>query len=1515
MKEKIQASFRKSPRLFVLVVVLIACCLVGAGTLVASQYYGNVRDDGTFVYADTMAGGYNEAIANSFSNPSEVSVYKNNASTAFDPNAEFKLLEIVPYKGMGEIGYMVAGEEPINLAALWKSLMNKIENEGNRYNAFTNISENPTENITADDVKNLYKFLGDGNSAVRIDGEGKLYNTQAFLKNILADAYFGPTEEDLQAAIDYFAKVEGNHIKNRIDVLTVDPQTLNAHPELVDDSTLIYIHSMGDAQRAESGLLMKFYEEELYNPYVKNNKQVPNDEGIFYIDWIKENVAGCSSREDAVKLVPKYVNFEYRIGVNSEGRYVVKSNDLSVNVISKIYSRVMEQEAAIAIESDVFGIQGCTENNVNKIRCSEPGKSSTQLQDIRDLYNNNMYKLLTMITMASEDFYEQNGKDMLTSHTVEAEFYHPVLKSDGSLSVPELEEDSGSTERVKCGNQGDLSGNIDNYKWSYKTWAADPSWLSVQKHTLYWSLGNFWNNDPNNAAYKRSRNEFSVKITSADHDYCFDREEDHDKRNVLILSKWDPTKRSFYKLVTDTEPATPDFQTILRAILSRNKIRLLEVEPYDSFYYDVSTEAKKQRGLDYFMELFPWVNKRRLSIDTMAIYEFIGNIEDLNSKYDVIYFGTRMSDLNGELRNMIKANDAANGNVGALYSQVGTTVEKTPSAGFKQVRYSGNDLTEKKYNELIDFMKGGKVIIFDDGDGGSDKMPVYSDVSSFTVNTRTFGENSYLKKLAELKRLDEYKDKIFSQQVAGDTKNASGALYRKLEKPVCNLVITDKDNPEFYPLEYKGDPTDESNKNTRGELKISFKIEGIPSNSTLYPTEAAGKYKAYLYMDANADGHFVGSKKSRDVRGVSEMIRGCRIYEKDGDIPVGTSASARLEAGKEYYIRKSISGNQDYIGIIPWKLEVFNEENTSMRSCEINYTVVKCENPEQRKRINVLQFWDVKNGGTSTNLDMTTNPMFRTKLAAVKEYNVTITSYKTISETGTKKYKPLDSEVEYEVPMIDKRDSTGDLKYSAKEWKRFFDNYDMLIFGFMDEQRAAKDANFNKALLWFIEDGKSVIFSHDMVIDYQLIKGNQMSKFVNSLRYLCGMDRYGLILNKEGDINYEALYDTYGNKWCQRRANGFLYHGSQRVTSDTGITMACIKKDGVLVQVGANNGDSVYGTISDNNNILRNLGSGNKYTDGSKYCDRNGTGKSNMFSSDEIQKIRVTNRGQITQYPYYIRNEIPVARTHTQYFELNLDEPNMATWGCLADGTYDFRRNDARNNYYIVNKGNITYTGLGHKGGITEQEVELFVNTMISAYRAIPKWPYANVTNEDATLSYNGDRRTYNINLLGEVDETATAEEFSGDKVRVYFNINTGDTISRADNEPVYAGVVDSEGNQYYGTGGDSYYEIHKVAADKKSDGPELTSAEFASGTALVFDVDEKEIESFVGRKVERHEDIDDDTPDYYVDVPMDEIKASGVKTLDIQVYLSYEDASGEKHQKLQHSFVNIVPSMLFKLE
>ena len=136
------------------------------------------------------------------------------------------------------------------------------------------------------------------------------------------------------------------------------------------------------------------------------------------------------------------------------------------------------------------------------------------------------------------------------------------------------------------------------------------------------------------------------------------------------------------------------------------------------------------------------------------------------------------------------------------------------------------------------------------------------------------------------------------------------------------------------------------------------------------------------------------------------------------------------------------------------------------------------------------------------------------------------------------------------------------------------------------------------------------------------------------------------------------------------------------------------------------------------------------------------------------------NEGQITSYPYEIPDSFQIGDSHAQYYQLNLDDPEIMVWFCLSDnsatgtGPYSTSPNDTRNNYYIYSKGNIMHTVVGHsaidavlnEGAVspyTGYEVKLFINTMIASYQAGITAPDIRITNTDAILNSAGEYILY----------------------------------------------------------------------------------------------------------------------------------------------------------------------------
>ena len=114
---------------------------------------------------------------------------------------------------------------------------------------------------------------------------------------------------------------------------------------------------------------------------------------------------------------------------------------------------------------------------------------------------------------------------------------------------------------------------------------------------------------------------------------------------------------------------------------------------------------------------------------------------------------------------------------------------------------------------------------------------------------------------------------------------------------------------------------------------------------------------------------------------------------------------------------------------------------------------------------------------------------------------------------------------------------------------------------------------------------------------------------------------------------------------------------------------------------------------------------------------------------------------------------------------------------CLSSAStgsvFNVSPNDVRNNYYIYNKGNITYTGAGHRSfSNNDDEIKLFINTMIAAYRASISSPEITVTNgydNEVVVSF-----VYSDCYFNDNESNSTPE----DMVRINFTVKDDSIVS-----------------------------------------------------------------------------------------------------------------------------------------
>ncbi|WP_114165771.1 DUF5057 domain-containing protein [Exiguobacterium sp. TNDT2] len=117
---------------------------------------------------------------------------------------------------------------------------------------------------------------------------------------------------------------------------------------------------------------------------------------------------------------------------------------------------------------------------------------------------------------------------------------------------------------------------------------------------------------------------------------------------------------------------------------------------------------------------------------------------------------------------------------------------------------------------------------------------------------------------------------------------------------------------------------------------------------------------------------------------------------------------------------------------------------------------------------------------------------------------------------------------------------------------------------------------------------------------------------------------------------------------------------------------------------------------------------------------------------EETQIADKVQDGILTSYPYLL-NDAPknIAKTHNQYFTLDLNDPDVTPWYNLSSDKTSPNRSygDANNHYYMYTKNNFTYSGAGHTDfqknlPNKEDEKKILINTMYRAFIGANHKPY-----------------------------------------------------------------------------------------------------------------------------------------------------------------------------------------------
>lgn len=164
---------------------------------------------------------------------------------------------------------------------------------------------------------------------------------------------------------------------------------------------------------------------------------------------------------------------------------------------------------------------------------------------------------------------------------------------------------------------------------------------------------------------------------------------------------------------------------------------------------------------------------------------------------------------------------------------------------------------------------------------------------------------------------------------------------------------------------------------------------------------------------------------------------------------------------------------------------------------------------------------------------------------------------------------------------------------------------------------------------------------------------------------------------------------------------------------------------------------------------------------------------------------------------------------------------------CLKNGkenAYTYSPNDVRNNYYFYSKGNVIYTGVGHKTGITQQEQQLFANAVIAAANVTAVDPEATFLDDFDPVASQEEYRYYMPDRLKASEAGDTSNILDVDntfciRIRDYNMVasNLSNTDSNANSLTMELYIEDDKNGKEMNINGESV-KVSKISVSGKAD-------------------------------------------------------------------------------------------------
>ena len=555
----------------------------------------------------------------------------------------------------------------------------------------------------------------------------------------------------------------------------------------------------------------------------------------------------------------------------------------------------------------------------------------------------------------------------------------------------------------------------------------------------------------------------------------------------------------------------------MHRVTVKSSIRVLDLEPcYD---FKSATTLTADRVKEFMGRKDTYTGS--VEIKQMSSAEFIGKVEDLNEKYDMIYLGARVGKMNTE-NGVTVYNDPQM--KGLIYSHVGDYYDyatKTDTENVTQARETynarhrlqdssldhnktndddstnksadvyrgpGNDMNSTRYEEFCQFIEAGYPVVIADTfiKVDNNNIPVAS--------TATLDKNSYFYKLVQFAlQKDEngqylyWQKNIFTEsQLTDNTADTKlGTTLSARRSVFCNYLNLSKLSVNWvttygaaYPqeLKYNSNQNGASNGGSLEKIDGKYQLQYIFNlQNDAAISQTGTTYDCKLFVDKNADGRFSGSDYVEGKTYTSsEEVSGLTVYIRRGDEwikvdPIATANGSRYElrTGETYRVIRALP--EEYVGVIPWKLVFYDNADRLVRTAKSGYTSVPQQNGKKTIRVLQLLSDDNRNNWNLHDEQNNSNSTFSKCINGLTDWNVVGLDQVNWDGTVTPS-KSIDSmTVTYLINDKLKISGTSDtdIQKIYQESYNLFQQYDMLILGFGDAYRfgytySASDISNNK---------------------------------------------------------------------------------------------------------------------------------------------------------------------------------------------------------------------------------------------------------------------------------------------------------------------------------------------------------------------------------------------------------------------------------------------------------------------